>query len=58
MTKPKPIKVGAMWELGDEHKTHEVTRPDGTTVKVTGGLYVLTAPGTYRCGDNTVEVTA
>jgi len=45
--------VGSVWELGDGE--HVVVRPDGEEVTVTDGLYVLSQPGTYTAGDQTVE---
>lgn len=48
----KAHKVGDLIEVEDGST---VTRPDGAAVTVSGGLYVLSQPGTYRVGDTEVE---
>jgi hypothetical protein len=57
----EPVKtptqpVGSVWEIGGD-ESRLVVRPDGVEVTVTGGLYVLTQPGTHRCGDQEMEAT-
>ena len=32
----------------------QVTRPDGSTVTVTGGVYVLTTPGVHKCAGKSI----
>lgn len=54
MTEKAQIPVGSIWNIGSETK---VVRPDGVEVEVTDGLYVLTAPGTFKAGSRTIEAT-
>lgn len=46
-------KVGTVVDLGPGE--HQVTRPNGEQVTVTGDSYVLAQPGTYRLGEREVE---
>jgi hypothetical protein len=51
----------AKHKIGDSVEVKEgttVLRPDGEEVTVSGGLYVLTQPGTYRVGDEEMETKA
>ncbi|WP_188111428.1 hypothetical protein [Nocardioides antri] len=46
--------VGSVWEVPDPAR---VTRPDGSTVEVTGGQFVLSQPGEYT-EESGAKVTA
>lgn len=49
-TKAEPVTVGTIV------KAKRVTRPDGVTVTVAGGLFVLDVPGTFKVDRRTVKV--
>lgn len=63
MSTPKPAKKAATRKppaparrVGSLIKARKVTRPDGVTVTVTGGVYVLDVAGTFTVDGKSVKV--